>query len=490
MYRLVLYGLLVIAGAGVLNSFLGNMSLSGTGLLISLGLIAAVSYLAHLGFRSVWNVTTNTESWLITALILFCILPPVTSVARGLAVIAAAIIAVGSKYLLAWRRKHIFNPAAFGAFAVGILGLVHATWWAGSAAMLPFTLIVGLLVVRKMRKFYMFGAFVVASILMLLAVGIHNDRTLTTVLWQAITSGPLVFLGTIMLTEPSTMPPRVRQQVVYGAVVGIIFTSQLNWGVLSTTPALALLIGNVLAYVYSSKAKVRLKLQEKRQLSAQVYDFIWVPERPIEHLPGQYMEWTLPVAHADNRGNRRTFTIASSPTEKTVHLGVKFYDPPSTFKKALRALEPGDYLQGGQVAGGFTLPHDASQKMVWIAGGIGITPFRSMLAYLIDKRQKRDVVLFYVVSKPEEISFQEILTAAETYGVTTIPVLGSDTVPSDWKGKTGFITKEMIAQEVPDYRQRTFYLSGPNVMVEHYKDTVLGIHVPRRHIKTDHFSGY
>jgi ferredoxin-NADP reductase len=490
MYRLVLYGLIVIAGAGLLNSFLGNMSLSGVGLLISLGLLAATSYVAHLFFRSMWSVTTNTESWLITVLILFCILPPVTTVQRGLAVVAAAILAVGSKYVLAWHRKHIFNPAAFGAFAVGILGLVHATWWAGSAAMLPFTVIVGLLIVRKMRKFYMFGAFVAASIIMLLAVGIHNDRTLTTVLWQAIASGPLIFLGTVMLTEPSTTPPRVSQQLIYGIVVGVVFTSQLNWGILSTTPALALLIGNILAYVGSSKSKVRLKLQQIQQLSAQVYDFTFVPERPIQHLPGQYMEWTLPVSHADNRGNRRTFTIASSPTENVVHLGAKFYEPSSSFKKVLRTLQPGDYIQGGQIAGSFTLPTDASQKMVWIAGGIGITPFRSMLAYLIDKQEKRDIVIFYAVAKPEEVSYQEVCKAAEAYGVKTIPVLGSDIVPADWRGKTGFITKDMIMQEVPDYQQRTFYLSGPNAMVEHYKDAVRGMHIPKRCIKTDYFSGY
>jgi ferredoxin-NADP reductase/Na+-translocating ferredoxin:NAD+ oxidoreductase RnfD subunit len=489
MYRLVMYSLMILASVGIANSFLGNISLSGVGLLISLAVVCTVSFVAYLVMPRLWQVPASYESWFITALILFCILPPVTTVSRGLAVALAALVAGVSKYIIALHRKHIFNPAAFGVVFVGLLELVHATWWIGSAAMLPFTLVLGLLIVRKLRRFYMFGTFVVAALFMLLLVGWLNDRSLSTVLSQAILSGPLIFLGTIMLPEPSTTPPRVKQQMVYGVIVGLVFTAQLNWGPLSTTPEIALLIGNVFAYAVSPKAKVRLKLTEKRQLSAQVYDFVFEPERPLNHLPGQYMEWTMAVPQCDTRGNRRTFTIASSPTENVVHLGVKFYEPSSTFKKVLKSLEPGAYIQGGQLAGSFTLP-EASRKLVCIAGGIGITPFRSMLKYIVDRKEHRDIVLFYVVSKAEEVSYRDVLQQAETYGVHTIPVLSSDTIPADWQGETGFLTKEMIQDAVPDYAQRTFYLSGPNAMVEHYRDVVRAMKIPRRQIRTDHFSGY
>src|SRR5258708_34079548 len=107
------------------------------------------------------------------------------------------------------------------------------------------------------------------------------------------------------------------------------------------------------------------------------------------------MEWTVGHAHSDTGGNRRYFTLASSPTEKEVHLGVRFYDPSSSFQRAVVELPAGSTIVAGQVAGEFTLPKDPQKKLVFIAGGIGITPFRSMVKYLLDRDEKRAITLFY-----------------------------------------------------------------------------------------------
>src|SRR5690606_21264831 len=120
---------------------------------------------------------------------------------------------------------------------------------------------------------------------------------------------------------------------------------------------------------------VRLTLKEKRKLGPNMREFVFTPNRPPSFKPGQYMEWTVPPIGADSRGNRRTFTIASSPTEPDVRLGVRFYERPSTFKRTLSQLVPGQTIMAGHIAGDFVLPADASQKLVFIASGIGITPF-------------------------------------------------------------------------------------------------------------------
>lgn len=152
-------------------------------------------------------------------------------------------------------------------------------------------------------------------------------------------------------------------------------------------------------------------------------------------------------------------------------------------------MEAGETITAGMLAGDFVLPFDASKKLVWIAGGIGITPFRSQAKYLIDKQQKRDVELFYIVSDPAEVAYHHIWEAARKVGVSTSFVLSGDTPAKGWKGLTGRLTPEHITT-IPDWQTRTYFISGPNAMVDAYKSMLVKAGVSRRQIITDHFSGY
>ncbi len=100
-----------------------------------------------------------------------------------------------------------------------------------------------------------------------------------------------------------------------------------------------------------------MRLKEKLQLAPAVFDFVFTPNRPMAaaFTAGQYMDWTIDASKNDTRGNRRYFTIASSPTESEVHLGVKVPKDPSTFKQALLNMKPGDELMAGTLAGDFNL---------------------------------------------------------------------------------------------------------------------------------------
>lgn len=488
MYKLVLWSLRILMVISLVLALTGTLGFSFKGLLTSVIVLTVVSYPVNWLFSRLLHVPTNTDSYPITLLILYFLLPPATTVHQALLVALAGILAVASKFLIGWNGKHIFNPAAFGAAVVSGLGLLGTAWWIGNSIMWPFVLIAGLLIVRKIRRFTMFLTFVAASFL----VALHTAVQLNVSLWQVIsltvTSSPMLFLGTIMLTEPSTMPPRRWYQVIYAALIGFLAFTYVSFGLVRLDPIIALLIGNLFAFAVSPRFRLRLTLKEVQHVSDRVYSYVFIPDRTAAFEPGQYMEWTLPHAQVDSRGNRRTFSFASSPTEADVRLGVKFYEPSSSYKRALRAMQPGDEILGGQVAGDFVLPKNRTEKVVLIAGGIGITPFRSMLQYLVDTKEQRDIVLIYATADPAEVAYKGVLAAAEKQGVRVILLLTHGDAPASWKGSTGQLDEAFVREHVTDYADRAFYVSGPQPMVVGIRKILRTLGV--KGIKTDYFSGY
>ena len=203
------------------------------------------------------------------------------------------------------------------------------------------------------------------------------------------------------------------------------------------------------------------------------------------------MEWTLPHTKPDSRGNRRYFTIASSPTEDKIHIGIKVPDQPSSFKSAFQIFPKESEVVASRLSGNFVLPKDHSQKVVGIAGGIGITPFRSMAKFLIDSREKRDMVIFYACLHPDEFAYKEIFDEAKSFGVRMQYVItDSKNVPPGWQGSIGFLNKQIISTACPDFLERVFYLSGPDAMVNAYKKLLKGMGVSSTSIKVDYFPGY
>lgn len=478
MYTLVLFGMRFLIAVALALSFFGILHVPFWGIVASFSVLVSVCFAANRLLAYFYKVPTNNESYVITALILVCILPPTTDPTRLLYLALAGVIAMASKFALAWHHKHIFNPAALAAVCISLLGLMSVTWWIGSPYMLPFVAIVGLLIVRKLRRFRVFFTFLVVSLLMTALVGWVNGQDVSVVLRNAVLSGPLIFFAAIMLTEPATMPTTRQRQILYGLLVGVLYAAQLRIGLFSTSPHMVLLLGNIFAFLVTPQYRLRLKLKEKIQVSAQVYEYVFASDRRLMHLPGQYMEWTLPHTKVDLRGNRRSFTIASSPTESDVRLGVKFYEPSSSFKKALKAMRPGEMIMAGQIAGDFTLSESSAQKMVFIAGGIGITPFRSILKYLVDTNQPRDITVFYLVANADELAYRDVLDGAAKLGVRVMPIVA------------GTLTPELLQKEVPDFSSRTFMISGPNGFVQHYIDVLRTLKVSRKRIVTDYFSGY
>lgn len=493
MYRLVLYGLMAIALYGFGLSLTGTLpSLHAGYMALTLITLFMVTYFANAILGSIFKVPLNAESSAITALIMFLILAPATNINDMLLVAVCAVIAMASKFVLNFRGKHIFNPAAFGVFILStFIKPELVIWWAGSFAMLPIVLLIGLLIVRKIRHFDLFLSFVGIAVILIIANEMRFDSTVTVAFRTALGSWPVIFFGSIMLTEPLTTPPTKGLRIIYGVLVALLFGLPSEAVGPYRTPEAALLLGNIFSFAVSPKYKLILKLKEKLQLAPGIYDFVFTPNRPVTFTPGQYLEWTLGHDKSDGRGNRRYFTIASSPSEPELHLTIKAPETPSSFKKALIALEPGGTMLAGSLGGDFTLPKTAANKITAIAGGIGITPFRSMVKNFIDQDRQVHFTLFYAAANPQEFIYKDLFASAEKAGVKTVYVLsGAKEVPPDWQGETGYITKEMLAKNTPDYLERQYYLSGPNVMVEAYKKMLRAAGISLSAIHTDYFPGY
>ena len=493
MYRLVLYVLLSFLGLATILSFFKLLNFSPFALLASTGFLAVMCWAANTILARIFDVPANVESVYITALILALIIDPAQSTDGFLFLGWAAILAMASKYVLALNNKHFFNPAAIAvvitAFALG----QSASWWVGTLDMLPLVLVGGWMVARKIRRedivIVCCLAVLAGSSVLMVAQG--QSASLLNELKDVLVTSPLFFFATIMLTEPLTAPSTKGWSRLYAALVGLLFIPQVHLGPVYSTPELALVVGNVFSYLVSPKLKVVLKLNKKVRLAPDVVDFAFKPSHELAFLPGQYMEFTLDHAHPDSRGNRRYFTLASSPTEKLVHLGVRFYEQGSSYKRAMYSMNGRTKMLAGQITGDFTLPADPRQKLVFIAGGIGITPFRSMLKYLLDTRQRRDIVVFYTNKTASEIVYTDVLNAAQaTLGVKTFYTL-TDTaaVPRNWLGFVGRIDAQMIQRAAPDYQARIFYVSGPPEMVRATEDVLKSLHIRRDQIRKDFFPG-
>ncbi len=493
MYRLILYYLAGLLAAAAVFGFFGLVPFSPLSIIFSTGIFVFASWVTNEVFSRVFGAQPNVESVYITAFILALIIDPTSpsDFSKMAFYIWAAVWAMASKYIIGAKRKHIFNPAAFAVVLAAFAINQAASWWvSGSLPLMIFVVLGGILAARKMRRFDLVLSFL--AVAFLTAVLSRDIGSSISTIQKVILHTPVFFFAFAMLTEPLTTPPTRPLRMAYGAITGFLFSTTFSAAGIYFTPELSLLAGNIFSYAVSHKKKYVLRLSRKEQSAEGVYDFVFDPGEKVDFRPGQYMEWTLGHYKPDNRGNRRYFTIASSPTENEIRLGVKFYSESSTFKKRMMSLVPGDEMVMGQLAGDFTLPSDSKEKLAFLAGGIGVTPFRSMAKYLSDKNEKRDAVLLYSNKTPSEIAYKNIFDeAAAKIGMRTVYVLtAAGQIPAGLDACAGMINAEMIKMEIPDYMERTFYISGPHLMVAAMENALRVIGVKGSRIKTDYFPGF
>ena len=486
-YRLVLYSLLAFLLWATFVSFIDEVPFEWYEILGSAAWLVVVCVGINFAVSKFFNIPRNKESDYISALILALILLPAQDFNDYLILAAAGAVAMLSKYFIVFGKRHIFNPAAAGAFSVGLLFDYFPAWWVGTTILVPLVFIAGQLILKKMKRYWMVTVFMSIYLGYLIFNYFNKDLSsgLWDVIWIGLTATPVLFFVYIMLTEPSTSPHKLPQMLVYAVIVGLLY-SVTSW---HFAPEEALLIGNAAAFLMAPYRRLELSFIGRSKEAEGIYSYGFKFKKPVKFTAGQYLEWTLPMAKSDRRGNRRYFTISSSPTEKILSFTVKQPAPSSSFKAGLEKLNKGDRMLAYQLEGSFVLPKAADQKLAFLAGGIGVTPLRSIIKYLLDTGQKRDIRMIYSANTADEFAFTDLFKQSLKAGLTAQYAVSGDK-SADWLGFTGQIDRKMIKNAIPDYKERIFYISGPYGFVTVIRQTLLKMGLPRKNIISDYFPGY
>jgi ferredoxin-NADP reductase/Na+-translocating ferredoxin:NAD+ oxidoreductase RnfD subunit len=488
MYRMVSGTLSILAGFSIFFGFIGLIPYSGLSQIFSLALAIFTALLVNIVFSLILRIPANHESAVITALILFFLALPEENIFDTWPLMAAVAIGIASKYIIAYKKQHFLNPAALGAAALSVTGLYTFSWWIANPVMFVPLLICGVLVVMKVRKWVpVLGLIAVGFAVYMAEAGSYGTPS-GEALRTFFMSWPTLFLAFYMLTEPFTMPAEKGPQFLYGGLVGFLSNSSMFVGIVSFSPELALVVANVLMLPSRLRQKLFLKLEERRLIAKDTYEFVFKKPLGFSFKPGQYLEWMLPHNDSDSKGIRRYFTIASAPTEDTLRVAMKITQEASSYKEMIKTLDVEHPLIASQLAGDFLLPKDREEKVGFIAGGIGVTPFRSHVKWMLDSDTVHDTVLYYCVNTADELAYHELWNeAGSTFAFAYVPVLAKEELSAPYE--KGYVTADMIRRRTPDYLERTWYISGPPGMVNAYKKLLKEIGVKSARIKTDFFPG-
>jgi ferredoxin-NADP reductase len=207
---------------------------------------------------------------------------------------------------------------------------------------------------------------------------------------------------------------------------------------------------------------------------------------------GQYMIVTLKnPPETDDEGNTRTFTIAGAPSDADLMITTRMRD--TAFKRVLRSIVLPVEVKIAGPYGKFILHNDSGRPAVFLAGGIGITPFFSISVQAAGDRLPHQLYLFYSNRRPEDAAFLSALLdlAGQNPSFHFVPTMtGAEQSKLDWKGERGFINREMLERHVPSLQGPIYYIAGPPAMVTSMRQMLTEAGANQDDIRTEEFSGY
>lgn len=453
-------------------------------------------------------LVTRSRPYLPSSVVTGLILTLVMPATLGWPVFLLAGAAAGaSKYLLAWRGRHLLNPAVVGLLVVGFSGAGVSTWWVGTEPLLIPVLIGGLLVLWRARRLGYAAAYAVPAIVLTWLGYVLGGAEPGTALRFAVVSAPTLFLAAFMLSEPVTSPPRAWQRAMVGGIVAIVQVVPLYVpgggvivGTLTVTPELALAVGNLVAFACGVRARVRLRLV-RRQVRGDLVDLRFAPSRPLRALPGQYLDVDVPQAGlvADARGRRRPLSLASDPAGAQVRLVTRLRPAPgarpSLVKQALMDLPPSGEIAVLGVAGEFLAPRPGRPALL-VGAGIGVTPFLSMLEAVASGSLApgRDWVVLHAITRAEDALALDAVPAGvrcllvvppELEGVAAVSAVSA----VGWETVVGSVySAQGLSALVPDVAGREALVSGAPVRLAPLRRALRAAGV--RRVRTDVFLGY
>ena len=234
------------------------------------------------------------------------------------------------------------------------------------------------------------------------------------------------------------------------------------------------------------------KLKRREEIADGTMAFYFEKPEGFEYKAGQFGDYTLVNApETDAEGNIRGFSLASAPYENDLIAATRMRD--TAFKRVLKAMKIGTPVMLDAPYGSFTLHNNSKVPAVFITGGIGITPVRSIVLQAAHDKLPHKIFLFDSNRRPEDAAFLEDLLEAQrknpnfTFVGTMTEMETSD---REWHQETGFVNKEMLSKYIGDLMGPIYYLCGPASMVAAMRKILNEAGVDDDNIRTEEFSGY
>lgn len=235
-----------------------------------------------------------------------------------------------------------------------------------------------------------------------------------------------------------------------------------------------------------------VKLKRREEVAEGTMAFYFERPEGFNFKPGQHIDMILiNPPETDEEGNIRTFSIASAPFEEILMITTRMRD--TAFKRVLKVMPLEGQVQIKGPLGSFTLHKDATRPAVLLAGGIGITPFLSILRQATHDKLPHRLLLFSSNRRPEDAAFLQELQELEKVNpnykfVGTMTKMEKSNKP--WQGKTGYINREMLAEYIEDFSKPIYYIAGPERVVVALRTILDEAGIYEDNIRTEEFAGY
>jgi glycine betaine catabolism B len=244
-------------------------------------------------------------------------------------------------------------------------------------------------------------------------------------------------------------------------------------------------VSHVRLYAKSERL-MHVTFDRTEPVTDKIITFWFTPERALHYSAGQFVGLQVLHPEPDERGQRRWFTLSSSPTENQLAITTAFSPDGSSFKKALASLRPGQRLSMSDPMGDFVLPKDPSIPLVFIAAGTGCTPYVSMIKWLRDRDERRSIVFIYSASSADAFIFTDLWKS-----YTPLTYVRMVSHPTDsWSEKVGRLHAEAVLDIIKTTQGKLIYLAGPQGLIEPLYDDMLKANTPRNQLLLDYFTGY
>jgi ferredoxin-NADP reductase len=228
---------------------------------------------------------------------------------------------------------------------------------------------------------------------------------------------------------------------------------------------------------------------EKREVAKGTLLVLFAVEDYPDYRPGSYFWVELPDrGDNDEKGLRRHISLVTSPTDRgVVGLATRLRD--TAFKRTLAGLEVGDEVQVEEPKGSFLLPEDTGVEYVFVAGGIGITVFRSMLRYIAAEGLPYRITLVYSNRDRESTAFLGEVQELEGR-IDGLRLVLTMTAEAGWDGETRQLDADVLGELLGGLEDKTFLIAGPPPMAEAVSQSLLDAGLPEDRVLADKFSGY